>query len=317
MSDKKEEDEEKKKFIEGLRTYFKLKEEYEKSVKKQNKIISKLKDLSWKEKRLELSKIKHKCINCKRPVGSIFSTKIDNHERQLIALCGDRKEPCPLDIKIFLGMVYNLADDLREDEETLNEYKRSIIFDKNDLLFGYITAENAVSKFDNIKDAVAESTKKYEFTLENYLQVVDNDEKKEELRSLQIDFYRNIEHFNTLIKQFNSSQNTQFIVDAVDLYVDTMLPKMSMILSKKYAYNGVEYDEEDNTFHLVQIPFSIDDLEWDISEKGQKVASMKIGMDSFSKKKPVKNNKLQFTAAIPDIKKSDTTPPSNDSWRYR
>jgi hypothetical protein len=101
MSEKSEEKmEEKKKFIDGLNTYFKLKAAYETNIKKDKTQISKLPGLSWREKRNEYAKIKHKCINCKRPVGSIFSTKIANGERQYIALCGDRKAPCPLDIKI-------------------------------------------------------------------------------------------------------------------------------------------------------------------------------------------------------------------------
>ena len=177
---------EKKEFIEGLNTYYKLKESYEKNIIKEKKKIATLSDLSWKEKRNEVTKLKYKCINCKRPVGSIFSTKIENHERQLIALCGDRKEPCPLDIRISLGVVYNIGDDLKNDEDSLNDLKRSIILDKNDLLFGYITPEKAVEQFDTIKEQVAEATKAYEFTLQSYLLIVDNDEKKKELTKLQV-----------------------------------------------------------------------------------------------------------------------------------
>jgi hypothetical protein len=217
----------------------------------------------------------------------------------LIALCGDRKEPCPLDIKISLGFVSNLEEDVKESEDKLKEFKRAVIFDKNDLLFGYITAEKAVENFDNIKELITDATKLYEFNLQMYLNIVDNDEKKETLKRLQIEFYNNIDYFNTLIKQFETSQNSQFIVDAVDLYVNTMQPRMTSILSNKYAYNAVEYNEDENTYHLIQIPIGIDDMELDFSEKGQKVDSLKIGMESFSKKKSVKG---RSAAAIPDIK---------------
>lgn len=294
--------EDKKEFIDGLNTYYKLKESYESSIKKDKKNITKLKDLSWKEKRAEFAKLKYKCINCNRPVGSIFTTKIVNSERELIALCGDRKQPCPLDIKISLGFVSNLEEDVRESEDKLKDLKRSVIFDKNDLLFGYITAEKAVENFDIIKELITDATKMYEFNLQAYLNVVDNDEKKETLKQLQIEFYNNIDYFNTLVKQFETSQNSQFIVDAVDLYVNTMQPRMASILSSKYAYNAVEYNEDENTYHLIQIPIGIDDMEWDFSEKGQKVDSLRTGLDAFSKKKSPKNRSV---AAIPGIKEKE------------
>jgi len=300
--------EEKKKFVDGLNTYFKLKAAYETNIKKDKTQISKLPGLSWREKRNEYAKIKHKCINCKRPVGSIFSTKTNNGERQYIALCGDRKTPCPLDIKINLGVTFNITDDIRQDEEKIKEYNNEIIRDKNDLLFGYITPQQAVTRFDSIKEDVADATKIYEFTLDQYLNVVDNPEKKEELKNLKIEFYNNLDNFNAMIQQYKTTQNTQFVIDAVELYVSTMQPRINDILKKTYSYNGVEYNEDDNTFHLIQIPISIEDLEWDIGEHGQKVLSMKMGLEKFSQKKTIRNTKA-MTSAIPDIREKETKEP--------
>jgi hypothetical protein len=309
MSDKSEEKmEEKKKFVDGLNTYFKLKAAYETNIKKDKTQISKLPGLSWREKRNEYAKIKHKCINCKRPVGSIFSTKTNNGERQYIALCGDRNTPCPLDIKINLGVTFNITDDIRQDEEKIKEYNNEIIRDKNDLLFGYITPQQAVTRFDSIKEDVADATKIYEFTLDQYLNVVDNPEKKEELKNLKIEFYNNLDNFNAMIQQYKTTQNTQFVIDAVELYVSTMQPRINDILKKTYSYNGVEYNEDDNTFHLIQIPISIEDLEWDIGEHGQKVLSMKMGLEKFSQKKTIRNTKA-MTSAIPDIREKETKEP--------
>jgi len=305
MSYKNEEKmEEKKKFINGLNTYFKLKAAYEANIKKEKIQISNLPGLSWREKRNEYAKIKHKCINCKRPVGSIFSTKTNNNERQYVALCGDRKTPCPLDIKINLGIVLDITEDIRHDEEKIDNYKRLIILDKNDLLFGYITATTAVARFDKIKEDVADATKIYEFTLEQYLNIVDNVEKKEELKKLKLEFYNNLDNFNAMIQQYKKTQNTQFIIDAVELYNTTMQPRVNEILKNTYSYNGVEYNEDDNTYHLIQIPISIEDHEWDISEHGQKIISMKTGLEKFSQRKTIRNTKA-ITSAIPDIREKE------------
>jgi GDPmannose 4,6-dehydratase len=71
-------------------TYYKLKTAYENAYNVDKNKIIKMKDLSWKEKRIEFSKLKPKCINCKRAVGSLFYTTKNKGERTLVAKCGDK-----------------------------------------------------------------------------------------------------------------------------------------------------------------------------------------------------------------------------------
>ena len=305
-------DAEKRKFVDSLNQYFRYKDKYEELIKKEKNTIVKMAGLSWGEKRSEFAKIKPKCINCKRPVGSIFSTKVDGDGRHAIAICGDRKTPCPFNININLGLVENIRDNLESDENSLNEYKREVIVDKNDLLFGYINAEEAVERFDKIKEKVAEFTKVYEFTLQTYLNVVDNEEKKAELKDLQLEFYNYLDNFNSMVNQYKSTQNTQLIIDAVDLYVNTMNPRANEIMKKKYAYNNVEYNEDDNTFHLIQKPITVENLEWDLADNGQKVMSFKTGVEQdSSKKRAVKN--VAFSPAIPSIKSKNRDEEGEDN----
>jgi len=297
-ADEEKKEAEKRKFIDTLDQYYRYKDKYESNLKKEKTQIIKLDGLSWREKRTEYMKIKPKCINCRRPVGSIFSSKKQEDGRHLIALCGDRKQPCPFNININLGLVQNIQENLHNDESELNEYKHKVIIDKNDLLFGYITAEEAVSRFDKLKEQVSEFTKIYEFTLQTYLNVVDNEEKKAELEKIQLEFYNNLDNFNLMIKQYNSTQNTQLIVDAVELYTNSIQPRANEIMNKKYVYNDVEYNEDDNTFHLIQLSITNENLEWDLAEDGQKVVSFKVGVEQ-EKRKPVKN--VAFSEAIPEI----------------
>ena len=83
-----------------------------------------------------------------------------------------------------------------------------------------------------------------------------------------------------------------------------MQPRVNEILKNTYSYNGVEYNDDDNTFHLIQIPISIEDHEWDISEHGQKIISMKMGLEKFAQKRTVRNKKA-MTSAIPDIREKE------------
>jgi len=296
-----DETEEKKKFIEAINTYYKLKSQYENNINKEKTQIIKIPGLSWKEKKIEFQKIKHKCINCKRSVGTIFSTKIENEDRYLSALCGDRSNPCSLNININVGIIHDISKLIKEDETEINNYKHTIVKDKNDLLFGYITSEKAVNKYDSIKDAVEQTTKIYEYALEKYLNVIDNPEKKIEIEKKQVEFYNNLDNFNKMINEYSKTKNVQFINDAVNLYVDSMQPKLQEVTKLKYSYSNVEYDENDNTFHFIQKLISHEDIEIDLSVKGQKVLSMKMG------DLPIKNNKPKksiITQAIPTLNES-------------
>ena len=86
-----------------------------------------------------------------------------------------------------------------------------------------------------------------------------------------------------------------------------MEPNLHTQLQKKYSYNVVEYNEDDNTYNLIQVPYSIGDLEWDIGEMGQQVLSYKVGLDSGKKKraskKPVEEEEQKQGSAIPDLRK--------------
>ena len=85
-----------------LNDYYKLKNNYENEILKEKKKIIKNQELSWKEKRNEFKSFKPKCINCKRPVGTIFSIKYNTEVefRELKAICGSRTDPCNLNINI-------------------------------------------------------------------------------------------------------------------------------------------------------------------------------------------------------------------------
>ena len=123
---------------EAINNFYKEKSKYESLLDKDKKSIIKNKGLSWKEKRVEYNKLKPKCVNCKRPVGSIFSVTHDNSNMQEIrilrATCGDRVNPCNFNININPGSYSNIVAVLKKEELDLKKYKMKIIDEKNKLL---------------------------------------------------------------------------------------------------------------------------------------------------------------------------------------
>ena len=116
-------------YLERLNDYYKLKSDYEDLNLKQKKDILNDDKLSWREKRYEYQQLKPKCVNCKRPVGSIFSVKYDKEvdTRILKAMCGDKINPCPLNIVIHLGYYEKYSNSIKEIEKIIKKYKDEII----------------------------------------------------------------------------------------------------------------------------------------------------------------------------------------------
>ena len=295
-------------FNEALNNYYEFKTIYETSYNKEKRDIINNKKLSWNEKRNNFQKLKPKCINCKRPVGTFFSRKLTDDKnggfKTLLAICGDRVSPCKLNINIKLDIVKSLENNIKEFDYNIKEYKKKIIQKKNELLFGYITPETAVNTFDEYKIILNETYELQKFFIE-LLNKTDNEEKKEELNELLIEYYSIIKNIKQNIKDANIDNNIQLIEDTVrNNYVDLLMNKPSTsgnppqvgrlekIRNLKYMYNNVEYDEDTNKYHLIQKKNTIESLEEPFSSE---VISYVFGINESKGKTKKKINKESKT----------------------
>lgn len=250
---------------EALNEYYKLKSKYESQITVNKKKIIKS-SLSKREMKQEYKKLKPKCIHCRRPCGTIFSTvyvpetaKIEPY-RELKALCGNMADPCNLNIVIRLASVTLITETLDFFQKELKENSNDIIMDKNKLLFGILTTEKVLEKFDSIKEHIQILNSFYSDYLESYNKIVDNPEKQEELNEAITNSYIEIQKIKDCIKSMNDSDNTQYARDAVEIYVTSLMPIMKKIQKLKYSENYVWYNDYTNTFNLIQEKYSIDDL---------------------------------------------------------
>lgn len=269
MSNSSEKDiSDKRDFLEALNNYYRLKYNYESSLDKEKNTIIQNSNLSWKEKRSEFKNYKPKCINCKRAVGTLFTRTYDDKEytRILKAMCGDLQNPCNLNITLNTGYIDTIRNIIKGDEKDREETKISIIKDKNNLLFGYITTEEALQNFDKFKKEISEISSSLETIQTLWMNISDNDEKEKLLKRNQEESYLIINNINTIIKQYDETNNHNFINDAVNIYINQLVPKLKTIRNLKYDVNFVEFVEEENVYHLVQQKISIQNLEFDYSK---------------------------------------------------
>jgi len=264
-------------FYQALNTYYSIKSEYEDNVSKLKKKILDNKTLSWKEKNKEFRKMKPKCINCKRPVKTIFDVHFqkDVGARIAKAMCGDRINPCPLNIELNLGSMLNIEDDLHTNENNIREIRNEIIKDKNDLLFGYISAPDAVAKFDKIKEKMADANATYEVVLDMYMSIVDNKQKKNRIHTLLLDTYTDVKSCKNFVDKYEKEQNVDFINDLVTMYITQLSPKLRELRQRVYPYCAVE--KRDNECILIQRKMRLDEMEMDIASSPQGVIQFVVG----------------------------------------
>jgi len=243
----------------GINDFYKLKRDYESAIDKEVKKLDK--GLSINEKRREFKKLKPKCIDCNRPVGTLFSIKYDKDQdgRILSAVCGDRVDPCNLNINIFTGYTETYPEIIKSLENDIKTIKNQIIVDKNKLLFGFINTEQALENFDSYTVLIGEKTERLTSVLELYLNELDNREVNETIKTLQGEIYMTIGYINDAIVSYDKTNNTQFIQDSVNIYVNQLTPKLNQLMNLKYNYNNVEL--ENGVFKLVQKKTSIEQLE--------------------------------------------------------
>jgi len=289
---------EKKEFNDAVFLFYKLKGQYEYFIGMEKKKFIKNTALSWREKRRLFKRYKPKCINCKRAVGTVFSvgkqsaksneaqgenavetTESDN--RILRAYCGDRLNPCPLNIEITSNL-FNTKQYLNEEETNLNDDKIEVIKYKNDLLFGYLSENEVVDKFEELKEKIKSETSNYEFLLSQYNEVVNNNEKVNKINKNTKEIYELIDKLRNTIDKYDKTDNIRYVDDAVTLYVNDLTPKIKQNNQLKYKAEYVEFNEYDDTYNLVQLPYTVEDMEASVDNK---VVNLVTGLAKIRKNK--------------------------------
>ena len=250
-------------FNEALDIYYKLKNEYDEKTKENKNSVRNDRTLTLKEKRAKFANIKPKCINCAKSSGTIFLNvySSETHQRHLIAKCGDRSNPCELSIDLAVGECDSLASYIKQAEDIIENNKKNVIKDKNNMLFGYITSDEALKLFDKYKKDITDYTEILEMHLTDYNNATLNKSKLAEIKKIQQDIYANIDEIKKQMGNFTHTNNTQSIKNAVNIYIDNLLPLNKSLIDSKYNACFVEYNDITNEYHLIQKETTINSLE--------------------------------------------------------
>ena len=221
-------------FVEALHDYLRLKTKYEDAAKLTRTKVRELairRGMSNKEAIKRAIAIKPKCVNCKRPVGTVFKMK----EERLVAYCGDVNSPCGLRIEIFKGRFESDDEFAKYTEEELLRTKELIIQQKMNVLFNYASEEEAVHKF---KDLIEE------YNLYSFLKKTDveiredkrfNAHKKELIKGKVALLSELKAAMNVHMGEYEKTENRDFLHAAMEIYTREYLPEMHNLRMLKYS----------------------------------------------------------------------------------
>jgi hypothetical protein len=255
-------------FYDAVTMYYGFKTQYQQMKNEmKRKLIEKNKknktNKSAESLREEYRKKQPKCINCERKVGTIFETELrttysdDDYRRTLVAKCGDKNAPCNLDIQISLPLINTYDEAIQDSAETIDHLKTRIIKIKNDVMFGYEKEETAMKRFTIIGGILADETKILE-----KLEIDREKSSNERAKKIKLDesdkmMEKNLEDLSNLVDEFETTHDDHLIKDCATLYVEDILKNAKSATENKYDYSEIEYDEDDESFKLTQIPFSL------------------------------------------------------------
>jgi hypothetical protein len=242
-------------FMESLNTYFEMKTEYQRKVYEMKKqVFNKAK--SKKAAKKLMAELKPKCINCNRPVGSLFT----NEGRNYLARCSDAKNPCNLDIKIFAGE-YGLLDNfLNTFQREIQDTKEKIIKQKLDTLFNYIGEREAIAIFKKQLQEYTEVNTFLKELVDEYTMLNFNEDKKEKVQKKMAHIGVIQERFNDLIEKYNQSNNRELLKDAMTVYINDIKPEMENLQMMKYE--TMEINKEEDHYVMFQKEYRLDKLDF-------------------------------------------------------
>jgi hypothetical protein len=208
-------------YLESLQKYFEMKTHYE------EELLKKRKSLFYKGKtRKQGSRIakeyRPKCIKCTRPFGTIFESR----DRRYIARCGNTGAPCDLKIQLFRGDHHLTEDMLYLFQYQLESSKETIISQKLDTLFNYLSEEQSVAKFQKELKNYSVDNSIFRDVLTNFNDLHYSPHKRELIRNKIVQIYELKNAMKQMLDDFQKNENMETMRTITEIYKNEYLPEI-------------------------------------------------------------------------------------------
>jgi len=228
-------------YIEAVDKFFELKQKYEKELLR-NKRKEFKKYLNKKIGSKKAALIKPKCINCHRPVGTIFSSSVSGYS----AICGDTNQPCQLNIKLLRSSNSTIENIVMIFKENVDEIKTEIIKQKLDTLFSYISESDSAVLFSKKIKEYNEDSKLLSDNLILYNDLHNNSHKMEMIQKKNEKIHEINKKIRMAINEYKNTEYKQTLRNAVELYIHDLMPEIDNLRRLKYDINEIIVDDDNN-----------------------------------------------------------------------
>jgi len=255
----------------AYKKYYKMKSKYETEIKEKIKQFSKnkpfprgynIRKVNIKYVQKEMQNFKAHCQNCKRAVGMIFTTTYNEEKLTPVikCVCGDSRSPCNLNITLETGTTELLQDNIKYETKEIDDYKKKIIIDKNKLLFSFLDSEKVLNAYEEYKEELNASFERYDFYFQEYNDIVNNKQKEQQIKALQVEYNNYVQELRENMKKFEVSRERHYLESAMEIH-NKISNKANELLEIKYKDMRVEREGDTDVFVLFQDKVTIPDLE--------------------------------------------------------
>lgn len=264
QKNKENEEKQKKSYDETLAEFFRLKQEYETKVRKMKR------DAYHKAPTRKLGKlaavsVKPPCINCKRPVGTLFSNRADN---KYTILCGDGENPCKLNVQIFNGGNSYFEDLLYTFREHLDEIKERIIRQKLDTIFSYVSEDKSIELFKKDLETYNSDSNIYKELLDVYTGYYHNKENAELLDKKNQAIFALNEKVQRLLEEYQHTENPELLRLAVRIQINEIYPEVRnrRMLQNEVVELESKLVSNKEIFSIFKYPINLSKLDYNAGE---------------------------------------------------
>ena len=131
----------------------------------------------------------------------------------------------------------------------------SLIKLKLDLLFNFDDEESTIKKFKQLNDSLKSNNKILKHYRDMKNDIINNSEKQERLAEIDSSLEVLVTDFKQNISQYQREGKLTVLKDAMETYVDKVLPLLQEKNKLQYVYQKMEFNGSDDTYHLIQHKF--------------------------------------------------------------
>ena len=262
--EKGEQETQKKNYQEAVSDFFRLKNEYETKLRKMKRDVYR-KAPTKKLGRSAVLSVKPACINCKRPVGTLFSKRI---ESKYTVLCGDAENPCKLNIQIFNGGNTYFEDLLYDFRVHLEEIKERIIRQKLNAIFDYVSEEKSIELYKKDLETFNSDSNIYKELLDVYTDYYHNKHNKEMVIKKNHTIFELNEKVQQLLEEYIKTENPELLRPAVNIQINEIYPEIRnrRILENEVVELQSELVSNKEIFSIFKYPIDISKLDYHAGE---------------------------------------------------